>query len=68
MTVITIDNLRTLHECRPLMREAWQLMERLYPICRSITGEGVRQSLAIVGEHVSLEISEVPSGTQVFDW
>src|SRR5207342_564806 len=66
--VTTIDSLRTLEECRPLMGEAWQLMERLYPICRSITGAGVRQSLAIVGEHVPLEINEVPSGTPVFDW
>jgi aminopeptidase-like protein len=44
------------------------MMERLYPICRSITREGVRQSLAIVGEQVPVEISEVPSGTKVFDW
>lgn len=40
----------------------------LYPICRSITGEGVRQTLAKVGERIPLEIHEVPSGTQVFDW
>jgi aminopeptidase-like protein len=40
----------------------------LYPICRSITGNGVRQTLAKVGERIPLEIHEVPSGTQVFDW
>ena len=68
MTLTTIDNLRTLHECRPLMREAWQLMERLYPICRSITGEGVRQSLAIVASTFPLRSTRSPSGTQVFDW
>ena len=44
------------------------LMQRLYPLCRSITGQGVRDTLAIVGEYVDLKISEVPSGTQVFDW
>lgn len=44
------------------------LIERLYPICRSITGDGVRETLAIVGEVVPLAISEVPSGTKVLDW
>ena len=44
------------------------LIARLYPICRSITGEGVRETLGILREHVPLEIHEVPSGTKVFDW
>lgn len=41
---------------------------RLYPICRSITGAGVRQTLRIIGEKIPLEIHEVSSGTTVFDW
>lgn len=41
---------------------------RLYPICRSITGEGVRKSLAMISEHVPLSIREVPSGSAVYDW
>jgi aminopeptidase-like protein len=45
------------------------LMSRLWPICRSITGDGVRQTLGIIGEHLpELEIREVPTGTRCFDW
>ena len=40
----------------------------LFPICRSITGNGVRETLAILRERVPLEIHEVPSGTPVLDW
>lgn len=48
--------------------ELMGLIERLYPICRSITGDGVRQTLSILGEHLPLNRREVPSGTQVLDW
>lgn len=48
--------------------ELHALVERLYPICRSITGDGVRQTLDIIGEHISLERHEVPTGTAVLDW
>jgi aminopeptidase-like protein len=44
------------------------LMKELYPICRSITGEGVRETLRIIQKRIPLEIQEVPSGTKVFDW
>jgi aminopeptidase-like protein len=48
--------------------EMYDLIARLYPICRSITGDGFRDSLRRVREHVPLEVHEVPSGTEVFDW
>jgi aminopeptidase-like protein len=48
--------------------EAIALIEELYPICRSITGRGVRQTLEVLAKHAPLTISEVPSGTQVLDW
>ncbi|UOZ09568.1 DUF4910 domain-containing protein [Amycolatopsis sp. WQ 127309] len=48
--------------------ELHALVERLYPICRSITGDGVRQTLDVIGEHIALERHEVPTGTQVLDW
>ena len=44
------------------------LAEELYPSCRSITGNGVRQTLAILQRHLPLEVNEVPSGTEVLDW
>ena len=44
------------------------LMRELYPICRSITGDGFRQTLARLKKEVPLEVHEVPSGTKVFDW
>jgi aminopeptidase-like protein len=49
-------------------RESYSIIEALYPICRSITGEGVRQSLRLLQRTVPLELHEVPSGAQVFDW
>ncbi len=45
-----------------------QLIAELYPICRSITGNGVRETLRLVGKHVPLSVHEVPTGTKVFDW
>ncbi len=52
----------------PIGDEMHALVRRLFPICRSITGTGVRESLAILAEFLPLEITEVPSGTPVFDW
>ena len=40
----------------------------LFPICRSITGAGTRETLAHIGKTIPLEITEIPSGTAVFDW
>jgi aminopeptidase-like protein len=45
-----------------------RLIAELYPICRSITGEGFRQTLRRLQEQIPLEIHEVPTGTEVFDW
>lgn len=40
----------------------------LYPICRSITGNGIRETLAQIESRIPLQTFEVPTGTQVFDW
>ncbi len=40
----------------------------LFPICRSITGEGVRETIGYIGRRIPLDVSEVPTGTPVLDW
>ena len=44
------------------------LMGDLFPICRSITGAGLRETLGRIGKVVPLELTEVPTGTTAFDW
>jgi len=49
-------------------QEIYRLVTELYPICRSITGDGLRASLDLLKRYVPLEVHEVPTGTAVFDW
>src|SRR5271166_4858922 len=49
-------------------QESYRIIEALYPICRSITGNGLRQSLRLLQGTVPLVLHEVPTGTEVFDW
>jgi aminopeptidase-like protein len=48
--------------------ELHALVRELYPLCRSITGDGLRTSLRILQRLTPLELHEVPTGTRVFDW
>lgn len=48
--------------------EIFALAAEIFPICRSITGDGVRTTLDHLARHIALEVHEVPTGTQVFDW
>ncbi|KAF3888912.1 MULTISPECIES: DUF4910 domain-containing protein [Nostocales] len=48
--------------------ELYQFICKLYPICRSITGNGTRKTLQLLQEDIPLKIHEIPTGTQVFDW
>lgn len=57
------------HDDLATPEELFKLATRLFPINRSITGDGVRKTLAILKEHIpELMIYEVPSGTQAMDW
>ena len=52
-------------------KEMHELARKLFPICRSITGDGVRETLKILKAYISLaelNIFDVPSGTEAFDW
>ena len=53
-------------------RRMYELADRLFPICRSITGKGVRDSISIIeeylGDSISLRVFDIPSGKNVFDW
>ena len=48
--------------------QIYELMEELFPITRSITGDGVRKSLKILQNLINLKIHEIPTGFKVFDW
>lgn len=49
-------------------RDLHRFASELYPICRSITGSGIRSTLSRIQLQIPLEVSEVPTGTPVFDW
>ena len=52
-------------------RKMFELCKEMFPICRSITGNGVRKTFEILNKYLTgteFKLTEVPSGTQVFDW
>jgi aminopeptidase-like protein len=63
-----VRQLLSSHDREELADELFGIVERLYPICRSITGEGVRTTLRSLQDEVPLELVEVPTGTEVLDW
>ena len=48
--------------------EMYRLIRDLYPFCRSLTGNGIRQTLRTVGQYIPLSTYEIPTGKQVLDW
>lgn len=63
--MIGVDNRMTRQD---ELKQMELLFDRLFPICRSITGPGLRKSLAILSEYLPLEIFSTQTGTKVFDW
>jgi aminopeptidase-like protein len=49
-------------------RAVHERMSELFPLCRSITGDGLRETLRLIAREVPLEIVETPTGTEVLDW
>jgi aminopeptidase-like protein len=49
-------------------RELHSFVAELYPICRSITGDGIRKTLGAIESRIPLRLFEVPTGTRVLDW
>jgi aminopeptidase-like protein len=65
---VNISDLKMGLNPNDVAQEMYQLISDLYPICRSITGDGVRETLNIIKGHIPLEVHEVPTGSEVFDW
>jgi len=61
------DSQTALHQ-NGIGNQMYDLIAELFPICRSITGEGFRQTIKILQRHIPLKTHEVPTGTRVFDW
>jgi aminopeptidase-like protein len=65
---VNIADLKRTLQAHDIGREMYELIAALYPLCRSITGDGVRKTLGVLQKHVPLEVREVPTDTSVFDW
>ncbi len=68
MDSTALKALKTSPDLAEIGEQAYRLIVELYPLTRSITGDGVRRTLALLQRHVPLTVHEVPTGTRVFDW
>ena len=55
-------------DAKEIGSEMSDFVAELFPICRSITGDGIRETFRRIGKRIPLDVHEVPSGTRVFDW
>jgi len=51
-----------------ISQNMYDLLVELFPICRSITGDGTRETLQKIKKHIPINIYEIPTGTKAFDW
>jgi aminopeptidase-like protein len=65
---LSLEDLQEVAGSRLAGERVLSFVRDLLPICRSITGEGVRSTLQLIGARIPLVVHEVPSGTPVFDW
>jgi aminopeptidase-like protein len=65
---MTISELRAGLEAESIGRQLYDCVADLYPICRSITGDGVRETLRRLQAVTPMAVHEVSSGTEVYDW
>ena len=67
-TGVTAALTRSSEDTGAVGRDAHELMERLFPLCRSLTGDGVRATFDILEEEIPITRTEIPTGTRIFDW
>lgn len=65
---MNITELKAILNTYEIGQEMYRFISELYPICRSITGNGLRRTLRLIQAHIPLAIHEIPTGTRVFDW
>lgn len=63
-----IEDLRRSIDSEAAGLAMYESIRELYPLCRSVTGNGVRATLAAIGRQIGIEIHEIATGTRVFDW
>lgn len=49
-------------------QDIYALAAEIFPICRSITGDGVRRTIDVLGRRIPIQRHEIPTGTAVLDW
>ena len=65
---VNLERMMNTIDLRAAGEQMYGFISELYPICRSITGDGFRDTVRRVRQHIPLDIHEVPTGTKVFDW